>query len=93
MEEDSQEERRSLRTFRDKVVPSVVSVVIIAVAGGLMFIRDTVIEHDRDLMHFKKQCHNIEEKVSGYELLDHRVKELEIDVEVCNAQMDKLVGF
>ncbi|MES9841213.1 MAG: hypothetical protein ABW134_11725 [Candidatus Thiodiazotropha endolucinida] len=77
MANEVQEERRRLQTFRDKVLPTLVSTAILAIAGGLVVIRDTVIKHDHDLRHFKRQCHNLETKVKNYENLVYRVGRLE----------------
>ncbi|MEW8420266.1 MAG: hypothetical protein AB2669_16570 [Candidatus Thiodiazotropha endolucinida] len=77
MAEEIQDERRKLSAFREKVLPTVVSTIVLAIAGGLVAIRDTVIQHDHDLRHFKRQCHNLETKVKSYDNLVYRVGQLE----------------
>ncbi|MEW8027837.1 MAG: hypothetical protein AB2806_08870 [Candidatus Thiodiazotropha sp.] len=90
MADDNQEERRKLQTFRDQILPTVLSAFILSVAGGLYAISRTVDRHDGDLEHFKAKCHMLEARTSDYIVLQHKVDELQQQLKECRADIDRL---
>lgn len=90
MADDNQEERRQLRTFREKVLPTVLSTLIVSAVGGLYAVSRTVDRHDSDLKHFKNQCQMLEARTSDYIVMQHKVEELEDDLEKCRTDIDRL---
>ena len=89
---EDQEERRKLSAFREKVLPTLVSAVVLALAGGLVALRDTVIQHDSDLRQVYVDGSNRSLR-DAIQKIDSRQSELEDDVKAINKRIDKLVGY
>jgi hypothetical protein len=90
VENCDQEERRKLQTFRDKILPTLVSTAILAIAGGLVAIRDTVNQHDSDLKHLASLCNMLNARTADYNVTQHKVENLEELVRKCYADIDRL---
>ncbi|MCU7917076.1 MAG: hypothetical protein KZQ95_01805 [Candidatus Thiodiazotropha sp. (ex Epidulcina cf. delphinae)] len=85
MANDSSEERRKVQTFRDKILPTIISAFILSTTGGIVSLWNTVQQHANDLAHFKSQCHMLEERTSDYQVIQHRMQRLEIQLDDCQS--------
>ncbi|MEW7987888.1 MAG: hypothetical protein AB2799_19045 [Candidatus Thiodiazotropha sp.] len=92
MANEVQDDRRKLSTFREKVLPTVVSAIVLAIAGGLVLIRDTVIQHDRDLRHVYVDG-GYRSLRDAIHRLDSKDKELEKELQASNKRLDKITGY
>lgn len=90
MADGNQEERRQLQTFRDKVLPTVLSALILSAVGGLYALSRTVDKHDNDLENVKLKCDMLDARTSDYIVMQHKVENLQRHLRECRADINRL---